>query len=845
MERARLQTKLNAAELSIKELTKQRALEEDDSLPFLVVHDTSTVGASQQQHEPSRALSELSTAFKFATKLRSQLKNAAPLLISMEESVSELKRSLESATERNQALDIHLRGLANLREALEKAVEESDTRCTEILGQTLTVETSESEIQQCSRNISSLMKKLLVIKPCNNADQQGRELPSKDINKLITLKPWLNVKTLEHSPPSSSAAEPFTTLLREITETSLTFLTQGGCLKFDNCNNVSEQHTVLHKECRSQATLGQELHKEIEDLLATCQGLNEAYKRKYMVMRGLEGDEQFMSHPDVWSQLSELLPRSLQSLMDVTLSKCSSSSTITQQSQPLPPSTATKTQQPGCTQGSGIFTTTATTTGEPTSNQVTNNTGLMSSTISIECIVATKLRSQLKNAAPLLVSLEESVSSLKQSLESATERNQELAVHLSELANLREALDKAVEESETRCKEILGQTLTVESMRRFSHICASVPLAHFRSREKSSSKTQSAPRRTSRQIPFLYSTSGNLNTAFKVATKLRSQLKNAAPLLVSLEESVSSLKKSLESATETNQALAVHLSELANLREALEKAVEESETRCKEILGQKLTVESSESEIRQCSRNISLLMQKLLGIKPSSSSINEEQRGTIPVQDINKLMTLKPWLQLQTLLEQYPPSSSSSLEPLSLLVREITHTFDSCSKVIEQHTLFQKECDSQFTLCQGLHDEIGELFAACQGLNEGYSRKYMVMRGLEGDESFMSHPDVWHQLSELLPRAQQVVMDITLAKFTSGKVPPGSQQQAGCTASGSASIPPRSTTETATNSSIHPQPQKQGGINITTLIASCAMRGHATSCSIHVATLSAVLRKHI
>ncbi|KAH3722740.1 hypothetical protein Pelo_18553 [Pelomyxa schiedti] len=82
-------------------------------------------------------------------------------------------------------------------------------------------------------------------------------------------------------------------------------------------------------------------------------------------------------------------------------------------------------------------------------------------------------------------------------------------------------------------------------------------------------------------------------------------------------------------------------------------------------------------------------------------------------------------------------------------------TFDSCSKVIEQHTLFQKECDSQFTLCQGLHHEIGDLFAACKDFNEAYSSKYMVMRGLEGDEQFMSHPDVWHQLSELLPRAQQ------------------------------------------------------------------------------------------
>ncbi|KAH3722741.1 2-isopropylmalate synthase [Pelomyxa schiedti] len=182
-ERAHLQTKLKAAELSIKELTKQKALEEGDSLQFLVVNDTSTVEASQQQHEPSRALSELNTAFKVATKLRSQLKNAAPLLVSLEESVSSLRQSLESATERNQALAVHLSELANLREELDKAVEESDRRWKEILGQTLTVESSESEIRQCSRNISLLMQKLLGIVPSSSAINEEQRGPRPDQGK--------------------------------------------------------------------------------------------------------------------------------------------------------------------------------------------------------------------------------------------------------------------------------------------------------------------------------------------------------------------------------------------------------------------------------------------------------------------------------------------------------------------------------------------------------------------------------------------------------------------------------------------------------------------------------------
>ncbi|KAH3765703.1 MORN motif [Pelomyxa schiedti] len=343
-ERAQLQNLLKKAENKIKELqTKQN--EEEECEGMLAVHN------GQKQQMPSEALSELSTAFKVATNFRSQLKKAAPLLVSLEASASELKQFLVSVTERNQSLDVHLMDLSTLREALAKAVEDSDARCKQVLGETLTVESSESEIQQCSRNISSLMKKLLGIKPLpplpssgNNEEQQGRLSGSpKDIKKLMTLKPWLLLKSLE--PPPSTTSGPFSLLLREITDTVL-LPTQGGN-NFDHCLKVIEQHTVLHKECNTQAALGQRLHKEIEELLSTCHGLNEAHKRKYMVMRGLEGDEQLMAHPDVWSQLSELLPHAQQAVMDIMVAKCTSSTThgIT--------ATATLTQ-PGCTASSVV-----------------------------------------------------------------------------------------------------------------------------------------------------------------------------------------------------------------------------------------------------------------------------------------------------------------------------------------------------------------------------------------------------------------------------------------------------------------------------------------------------------
>ncbi|KAH3761160.1 hypothetical protein Pelo_7020 [Pelomyxa schiedti] len=75
----------------------------------------------------------------------------------------------------------------------------------------------------------------------------------------------------------------------------------------------------------------------LRDTSGTEEDLKEAYKRKYMVMRGLEGDEQFMSHPYVWSQLSQLIPRAQHLLVNFTFLKYGSKGTWSQQQGAPPP----------------------------------------------------------------------------------------------------------------------------------------------------------------------------------------------------------------------------------------------------------------------------------------------------------------------------------------------------------------------------------------------------------------------------------------------------------------------------------------------------------------------------
>ncbi|KAH3756221.1 hypothetical protein Pelo_12001 [Pelomyxa schiedti] len=233
-------------------------------------HEEELVNLNQKlpkQEGEGETMGELGRALTFTTQFQSQLKKAAQELILVQGSMSNTKQLLQQVTGKNQELEIHLRDLTTLRETLGKEVEESDMKCKEILGQTLS-----NSIERCRQLI-------------------GYE----------TLVFTSNPATANCHSPSPL---------------------QG--VRFDKVTQTADEHMVLHKEYLSQVTLGENLHKEIEELLTACQELNKEYHEKYMLKRGLDGDEQFMSHPDVWSNLSELLPHAQQSAMDVMCAKATS-----------------------------------------------------------------------------------------------------------------------------------------------------------------------------------------------------------------------------------------------------------------------------------------------------------------------------------------------------------------------------------------------------------------------------------------------------------------------------------------------------------------------------------------
>ncbi|KAH3732015.1 hypothetical protein Pelo_17155 [Pelomyxa schiedti] len=81
-----------------------------------------------------------------------------------------------------------------------------------------------------------------------------------------------------------------------------------------------------------------------------------------------------------------------------------------------------------------------------------------------------------------------------------------------------------------------------------------------------------------------------------------------------IEESLENLTRNLEGATKHKEELASHLHKLSDLKGALARKLNESDAACKKILGKNLTVQNSEAEIQECSRNITSLT-KMWGMK--------------------------------------------------------------------------------------------------------------------------------------------------------------------------------------------------------------------------------------
>ncbi|KAH3722679.1 hypothetical protein Pelo_18615 [Pelomyxa schiedti] len=284
------------------------------------------------------AYNELNEAFKLTTHLRRQLRQSAPEFIILAESVDKLNQSLQGSTQHNEKLTSHLSDLGTLKATLGKELQEFDESCKEHLGQTLTVQNSEAEMHECSRKISVLTSKLLSIKTggapeCTLSQPQEETGNSESLLKVGNV---LQEQTLDDVVSTTAAIlQPFSTLT-SLTET-LTHI--QGC-QFEECTKLADQHIALSKELAEKVTLSRKLHKAIAEMQEECSQMKREHKSKMMLIHVLEGDEQFIGSPNVFSQLCKLLPQAQQAVTGLMASKAASLSALVS----TPSSTL-----PGCT----------------------------------------------------------------------------------------------------------------------------------------------------------------------------------------------------------------------------------------------------------------------------------------------------------------------------------------------------------------------------------------------------------------------------------------------------------------------------------------------------------------
>ncbi|KAH3761305.1 membrane occupation and recognition nexus protein MORN1 [Pelomyxa schiedti] len=269
-----------------------------------------------------------------------------------------------------------------------------------------------------------------------------------------------------------------------------------------------------------------------------------------------------------------------------------------------------------------------------------------------------------------------------------------------------------------------------------------------------------------------------LMAAFKLATQFRSQLKQSAPEFVLLEESLNEITRNLQGAKQRNEELASHLRDLAVLKDTLGKQLEETRNTCKKVLGQTLTAQNSDAEIQQCSRNISELTKKVLGIKPVDGKVFEPS----PPEGSDRLLNTSP--------DYFTSGATTPVEPFHFMA-SLTDTlmqlqecrFEESTKLADQHTTLSKELSEQVALGHNLHKQIEEMQVSSLELMREHKTKWVLRRGLEGDEQFIALPCVWSQLSQMLPQAQQAVFELIFAaKVTAcgNQQPPANPSRVHC-----------------------------------------------------------------
>ncbi|KAH3758679.1 hypothetical protein Pelo_9496 [Pelomyxa schiedti] len=320
-ERSELNQALSAMASSLSQLEQNQQSTRKEKIELEAKHNTEQ--SNSMGPKTATTMPELNEAFRLASLFQTQLKKSAPQFLLLQESLEKLDRNLEGGTKHNEELASHLQKLSGLKGTLVTKLNESDSACKKILGKNLTVWNSEAEIQECSRKISSLtkmwgMKGMMAEKSIITVTEGCEPVDERLLEPLIVpLKP--------HQDDDN----PFTPLqvLCTLTDT----LAQLQSCRFDECTKLAGKHTVLSKELSEQETLGGTLHKAIQEMQRECSELQREHKSKWMLQRGLEGDERFIGIPGVWSMLSELLPQAQQAIVDLMVCKATSSG---QQQQP-------------------------------------------------------------------------------------------------------------------------------------------------------------------------------------------------------------------------------------------------------------------------------------------------------------------------------------------------------------------------------------------------------------------------------------------------------------------------------------------------------------------------------
>ncbi|KAH3731465.1 MORN repeat family protein [Pelomyxa schiedti] len=319
----------------------------------------------QEEEETTKMIAgkahpELKEAFTLATLFQSQLQKSSPEIVLLEESLAKLNQRLQGATESNEALSSRLKELTELKATLVNKLTESDDACKKLLGQTLTVQNSETEIQECARNISTLTKKVLKSSTTSTSEMENsltvqKEESDRTVEGILMVQPV----TVPDEPVGSQfqrddTFKPPFQLLCDLSDT----LEQLQRCHFDKCTKLVDKHTVLSKELSEQVSIGGTLCEAIKDTQRECSELQREVRGKWKLRRGLEGDEEFIGMPGVWSMLSQLLPQAQQAIVDLMVSKATllGSSSHQHQLQHSPGATTTTTRGtashttlPGCT----------------------------------------------------------------------------------------------------------------------------------------------------------------------------------------------------------------------------------------------------------------------------------------------------------------------------------------------------------------------------------------------------------------------------------------------------------------------------------------------------------------